>query len=304
MDTNGGSPSAVPNTPGESVTSKAALSFVFEGESEVDASLLGQTITNFAYITNELAKVDESTECTLKVLPFKKGSFQIDYEFISVAIMGLLPVLQSAAQLTSILKGIFDIKKAIKGEKPRSITPSEQDGYVIIDSPDGTKIQAPLGSEIVFTHPQIDKRISEISNAVHLNNPKSGFSIILDDDEVSHYSADDVHFISEMQEFAELSDQSATTSIRTVLPIKSLDLLGASSWKFMYGTRTITAKIGDAGFMNQVHSGTASYKAGDKLEVQLETTIKQSSSGMAIGEQHTISKVYRHIHDGDQISFF
>ena len=88
------------------------------------------------------------------------------------------------------------------------------------------------------------------------------------------------------------------------MPIKKPDLLGNGAWSFRYGNRNINANIEDKEFMKNVHQGKSSYKAGDKLDVELTIQTKLSPSNLPIKESYVIEKVHKLIPAEQQTELF
>lgn len=109
------------------IQSKAQFSFHLDGENEIDATLLSKTIADMAELT-KLAAREQDPDAYLKmnVTAFKNGSFQIDFATVCQAVQNIYqaaPVVAGLAlTVVSAVKGIFEIKKILKGEKPKSIS--------------------------------------------------------------------------------------------------------------------------------------------------------------------------------------
>ena len=287
---------------GDRITTTDSFSLSFDGDNEIDAALLGLSISNVAFVVNQLASDDStSPECKLRVSAFKEGSFEVLYCVMVVA--GLQQAmgysLNDAALIFGILRSMFDIKKLLKGEKPVAVIENEREGTIHVTCPQGSEIIAPIGSRIIFT-PTVERKISEISEAVSLHNPDGGFRLTSGHDSV-HYDHEAVQDIAKPIPITEFGPSESVHTVNVTLPIRKIDLLGAAAWSFLYGQRTIQATIADQEFLKSVHGGKLSYKAGDKLSVELTIRTKLSSDGIPIRESYTIEKVYEHIPSNAQI---
>lgn len=281
------------------------FSFSFDGENEIEASLLGLSLSNISFIVNQIAASDNSLdECRLKVTAFQKGSFEVLFTFVTLAASQITALYtpEEALVMFNILKGVFDIKKCLKGDKPKSIEEDPNTGYMHVVAPDGSDVFAPLGSKVVIANSVVDRKVSEIGNAAHLHNPNGGFRLASGDSAV-RYEKEDVEDILIETHEVDFSPTDTERSDRLLLPIRKVDLLGNASWSFKYGSRSITAKIEDASFIKAVHSGETSYKAGDKLDVSLTTLTKLSGDGVPMRETYTIDKVYGHVSAAEQMHF-
>ncbi len=280
----------------EDVT-KDTFVFSFEGGNEINAAVLGLTISNISFIVHEIAKENNVADCLIfNVAAFNPGSFRTIFSVIlnKVAQIDLTGTIEKAANFFTILSGVFQIKQHLKGEKPISVRDNLREGTVHIRCPDGTNVVAPRGSKIVITNPAVDKKCSEIALATKTCNPD--MSILLENkQEKISFPPDAVANIAVDFHKAENAPQNCENTQRIVLPIKSVTLIGNGAWKFTYGSRSISAKINDASFLSNVHNGETSYSAGDKLEVLLKTETHLSPLGEVTRETYTIEKVFSHL---------
>ncbi len=281
--------------------SRASFSYAFEGSSDVNAAILGSSLSSLSSVVDRLVSEGENgKEYSLKVTATRKGSFVVDLSLMVVAAQQLIPVIQGAGTIISITKGILDIKKALKGEKPKDVVKNESENVIEITSPDGSHLVVPAGSDVVFRDPKIDRDISAFAHAVYLHNKNGGLRLTTPEGTYS-YGNEDVQAMMIPQEFVEFSDQDFENSIRVTLPVHTVALKGHASWKFTYAGRTITAKIADTKFLNSVHSGGNAFKAGDMLDVLLNVKTKQSNDGRVIGESHQILRVFQVIQQSSML---
>lgn len=273
------------------------FSLSFEGENEIEASVLGNTLSNLAYVVSQIVEDEPlKPEYSLKIKSFRKGSFRVDFIFTLLSLgaatqMAGISSLEQAANLFTIITGIFDIKAKLKGEKPKEVKENLSEGLVQVVAPDGTEVIAPLGSNIVIRNPSVDRKMSEIAQNVRLHNPNGGIKLIRGEEQYL-YDKDSIDDIAETTQITTMKNTATSHEERVALPIKKPDLLGNGSWDFRYGNRTIRASINDVEFLKQVHDGKTAYKAGDKLDVSLLTDIKLSPDNTPISETYTIEKVH------------
>ena len=275
-----------------------AFSLAFDGGNEIEAAVLGLTLTNLSFVVGKIVAEDPTKpEHELKVQTFEQGSFVIDL-ILSIArkAQEVIPntgidSLDDAKKVIDIFKGTLDIKALLKGQKPKKIEEKVQEGYIRVTAPDGTEVTAPLGSKIVINNPQVDKSISEIAQGVRLHNPEGGLRLIRDGNTTA-YSRDEIQDIGIQTHNAEMSDTERITYQRIALPIKKLDLLGNGAWAFRYGKRSISASFEDKVFLKAVHEGKNSYKAGDKLDVDLRVETKLAPDNTPLREVYIIEKVH------------
>lgn len=275
--------------------SEAGFSFHLDGNSAIDAGLLSNIIRDMAELT-KLAAQEENPGAYLKmnVTAFRNGSFQIDFSTVCEASESLLSSLGAVSTLAltvvGIVKGFFEIKKHLKGDKPKNITATE-DNKVIIEAQDGNTICVSKSEAAITNNVQIDQLIVNISNCVVEHNPNGGFTFRTDKEDL-WCSSDDVKVISKPMPIEETVN-CQRSRYEAILPIKSLDLLGHSQWSFKYNERTIKANVVDDDFIEKIHSGEF-VKAGDCIKATLEIYVDLDILGKPIegSEKYTVLKVH------------
>lgn len=138
----------------ELIESREMMSFHLDGESEIDAALLSKMISDMAELTKITAKeVNPEAYLKMNVTAFKNGSFQIDFSAVCQVAESLFdafaPGVTLAATVIGGVKGIFEIKKLLKGEKAKSVT-EIQNGYITVESATGKKVTVPAQSAVVM----------------------------------------------------------------------------------------------------------------------------------------------------------
>ena len=288
------------------IQSKASFGFHLDGDSEIDAELLSDTIHNMAELTKE-ASSQENPEAYLKmnVTAFKNGSFEIAFSAICQVAnqIGQNPVAAAtfATAVVGTVKGIFEIKKLIKGEKPKSVTEVGKD-KIKVENNEGQSITAPRASGSVLTNIKIDQFTINIAQDVKQHNLNGGFTFSTPNGNLD-CSADDVKNISKV---LPIDEESTCKRLRfeADLPIKKADFLGVSAWEFRYKDHTMKATIGDDEWAAEIHNGKQSIKADDYITATVEEYVDIDSVGKPIigTEKYSIVKVHGGIrHNADQL---
>ena len=285
------------NDNSELIKSTAQFGIHLEGESEIDAILLSKTISDMAELT-QLAARKENPDAYLKmnVTAFKNGSFQIDFSTVCEVAQTIssvvVPVAGLALTVVGVVKGIFEIKKFLKGEPPKEVTPDpENPSRVIIKSNNGAVINVEASSTIVLNNFRADQLASNISYYAKEHNPAGGFSFFVEDEEFHCDSQDVDNMLVPLPVVEEIITKKSR--IEAVLPVKKADILGRSAWDFRFKGKSITAKIDDDDFLETIHNGAA-VKAGDYINAILEVEVHLDGDGKPIdgSEQYTVVSVH------------
>jgi hypothetical protein len=288
------------------IQSQASFGFHLDGESEIDAELLADTIHNMAELTKEVSS-QENPEAYLKmnVTAFKNGSFEIAFSAICQVAnkIGQNPVTAAtfAAAVVGTVKSIFEIKKLVKGEKPKSITEAGKD-EIKVENNEGQSIIAPRASGSVLTNIKIDQLVVNVAQDVKQHNLNGGFTFSTSNGNLD-CSADDVRNISKA---LPIDEESICKRFRfeADLPIKKADFLGISAWEFKYKDHTMKATINDDEWVAEIHNGKQSIKADDYITATVEEYVDIDSVGKPIvgTEKYSIIKVHGGIwHNAEQL---
>lgn len=282
------------------IESRAVFSFHLDGNSEIDASLLSKTIADMA----ELAKMTSQAEnpdayLKMNVTAFRNGSFQIDFSAVCEAAKNFLDGSESAAELAtkviSAIKGIFEIKKALKGEKPKNVLHNSEE--IIVETQGGEKIIAPRASGAVINNIRVDQLVINISSYAQEHNPNGGFTIETEKGTVKCEPAD----IGSLVKPLPIEEITTCKRVRTeaLLIIRKAVFFGPSRWGFDFNGRAIEANITDESFMKRFQeNGTIS--KGDYIEATLEIYMDLDEKQQPIKgtEKYTVTNVHGDIQHG------
>lgn len=275
--------------------SEDTFSFHLDGNSYIDAVVLSKIIMDLAELT-KIAALEENPEAYLKmnVTAFKNGSFEIGFsaicEFTENLISQGSQFIQLASTAISTVKGFFEIKKLLKGKKPKSIQ-ENNDGKITVTSEDNHSVTVNKSSGAVVSNIHIDSLVVNISTNVNENNSTGGFSFESNNESV-YFNNDDIEQMSKPLPIME-EEIIKTSVIRVDLPIKRAALIGRGAWSFIYNNKTIEARMEDEDFLEQMHRGEISIHSGDFItaELAISVPIKEDNSLDESAIKYSIRKV-------------
>jgi len=278
------------------VKSQAKYSFCLDGDSEMDAVLLAKTISDLAELT-KIAASAENPEAYLKmnVTAFRNGSFTIDFSAICETQENLVvyagAAVGFAAAVIAIVRGILDVKKHLRGKKPKSIADVAGE-KIEVENEDGAKIRVPAASQVVINNIRADQLTVNISEYARAHNPNGGFTLSTPDGDFV-CTPEDIENISKPLPIVE-EDTHRRHRIKTTLKIKKVDFIGESAWQFVYDDRVITAGIADKDWLKTIQNGYIQIQARDAVNVTLEVYVDIDLLGNAIdgSEKYTVVQVH------------
>lgn len=295
----------------ELIESREMMSFHLDGESEIDAALLSKMISDMAELTKITAReVNPDAYLKMNVTAFKNGSFQVDFSAVCQVAESLIntlaPGVTLAATVIGGVKGIFEIKKFLKGEKAKSVTEPE-DGYITVESKTGQKITVPAQSGIVMNVVQADQLVTNISEGAREHNPDGGFSLTVKDESVVCSSED----VSNMAKPLPINETVTCQRFRAdvTMRIRKAVLEGTSKWGFDLNGKAIEASIADDNFL-EVFQHNGRVGKGDYIEATIEIYVDLDLQGHPVRgtEKYTVIQVHGDIkhenEEGEQENLF
>lgn len=288
----------------ELIESKAKMSFHLDGDNEIDAALLSKMISDMAELTKLTARnTNPDAYLKMNVTAFVNGSFQIDFSAVCQAAETMFSSVPAcvglAATVIGGVKGIFEIKKLLKGSKEKSSV-ENGDGTITVESNSGQKIRVPAQSGIVMNVVQVDQLVTNISAYAKEHNPDGGFSVSSDNDTI-YCSAEDVSEMSKPMPIVETAT-CRRSRIEATMLIRKAVFEGAAKWGFDLNGKAIEASIEDDDFMLQFQQN-GSVNRGDHLKATIEVYVDLDLQGFPIkgSEKYTVIKVHGGILHNDMV---
>lgn len=280
----------------ELIESKSMFGLRFEGDSEIDATILSKTIADMAELI-KIATKEENSEAYIKlnVTAFRNGSFQIDFSTVTQAVETLYNNITACSTLAlttvGIVKGIFEIKKFLKGRKAKSVDEVDMSTIRVEDN-EGNTLVVPKSSGVVMQNVQVDQLTINISNYVQEHDPSAGFVFTTPESSLV-CNNEDVRQISKSLPI-EITTTCQRTQVRTFLVIKKADMLGKSTWDFYYKDKKISANINDDDWLERLHNREFLIGYQDMIEATLEVYVDLDLLGKPIdgSERYSVVKIH------------
>lgn len=274
---------------------KEELVLRFEGENDIDLETLAKSLNSTSIIAKELASelVGENEYCKIIVKNIQPGSFKMVIQTIVENVAAVMPLLEPLPSIIKGAKEIFDLKKNLKDENPKSITVNGD--YVNVESNNGT---INVINRVVFdaytSTDKIEKAISSLSTAVFNDRTRSGLEISFNEKDGSKSSIqmnkNDLckmsHELDVTSFSQDMEERESVVFIKVVKP----DLVGKTKWTVYRDTQKITCDILDEGFLKKVKNGDILFKGMMLMKVKLLSRYKILDNGLP---DNTVKAIYK-----------
>lgn len=236
---------------------------------------------------------------------FKQGSFVIDLsaqQNIIEQIVGLIkhdPLVETAALVTIIFggRGLFDLLKRGKGEKPKSVTKLENGNVQMVFN----------HSEVIVTNnvyhlyqsPDVRKGVRPVVRP--LESPGiENLKAIQDKELLGEVKKGDLLGLTQIEMDERILDESQGTR---VLQIVSLSFKEDNMWRLSEGGSEDFYSIEDAEFKEKIERSNERFGKNDILKCTVKITTRLTADG-SLRTERAILKVLEHIAVARQASLF
>lgn len=269
------------------------FNIIFGGENEIDATLLIDTmkevVESLQYITT---KIEPGASIKVNISSFQAGSFEIKLKTI-VELAKSIPWKENlgvAATMVTILKGSLEIKKHLKGKRPKKVEYKENSAIII--NKDSQKLETNKAiAETYLNDSKVDKNITNIFNIVNTDGNRNSVIIKQGEDNIVEIKSNE--FVEMSKPIITDEDLIVETLAHTLelnLLLKKPDLIGRSKWDFILD-KTIPVSIADEEWLREVNSGRIKLSGGVKIPVKLHIENGLDKDGDIIDTKYTILKV-------------
>jgi hypothetical protein len=227
-------------------------------------------------------------QTTFRIAHVQSGS--IDIQGFVELIAGLQPafaqfpnLILSVHDIPELIKTWLDLLKFLGGQQPKLVQNVDNGNALAITNNHGQvqQINGNIYNTFIFNNvgqeaAKLDAPIKHGAESLELLRGKR---------KIATYKAKDVAQFKPIRP----ANAPVESEIDAILEVTAPVLEGEGVWRFKYGRMSLTAKVADDNFRQQVLDGTESFRHGDRLRVQLRTI--QENLGDKITTRHYITKV-------------
>ena len=280
----------------------------FDGQlHQIDANVLINSLIHTTAIIQEVNRyLDTGKKIEIKVKALEKGSFLVHIELLESALDSIKSLFtkenaELAAVIVTILVGLIEVKKFLKGKKPKSIESKEETTKIINEKGDILIIENATFN-IYENSPIVKDALSQNFDALN-NDPSITAFEITDKDENPIIRVEKHEFSDLSLKSEEISNDERIIKEAATLNIVRLSFEESLKWEFYYKGNKVSAKIKDPNFYELINNGE-SFAKGDILEVEIQINQKWDESvNTFVNKSYQINKIVRHILRDEQQKF-
>lgn len=275
---------------------------------EINIEAYASSLLTINDILSRIAQeLDPGHPVEIRVVAEKPGSFESVIEvvrrvgpFIAAHAPDVVDVAKSTIQG---FVGWLQLKRELKGEKPKSVT--SKDGRMTFEAVNGNVISIEsFAGNLYLSNTYVNEKGVKLFQKLNDHEPVQSLSVSaesvpeirVDRTEFQGMTAENVSLAPEEKATRQVLDRS---QIR--LGVYSIVFDQDKSWKFNYDGHRIQAKMLDRAFMGDVLKKTVSFTNGDALEADLKIhQVWNKEIEWWENTSYEVVKVYRVIKSGTQ----
>ncbi len=269
------------------------LSFDYEGKSLkncIEATDLRQVLDGYNRLVMDAAQLlkGQETDVSFRIKSVRSNSLHIETVVETfAAAQAVFPIalqlFDGVKTVGEMIKVWLDIQKHLQGEPPKLVQKVINGNAVQIENNSGQVIV--INGNIYNAFNALDVGNSGQKIAAPFKRRAESLTIREDHRDLGTYSAKDATSFKRVAS----AEQPLETTGEVFLTVKSPVLEGDGLWRFRYGASTITARMNDDEFKQQVQSGEETFRNGDIYRVKLKS--RQEKNGRKVKTHHVIEKV-------------
>ncbi|MDY0217495.1 MAG: hypothetical protein RBS19_11130 [Bacteroidales bacterium] len=277
----------------------------FDGQQhQVDAQILISSLIHTTTVVQELNKLfNTGKKIEIKVKALEKGSFLVHIELLETALDSLKNLLTKenllfASGIIGGLVGLIEIKKHLRGKKPKEIKSEGSKTIIINENNNVLNINSDIYN-IYETNIIVNDALSQ--NFDVLDNDPAITAFEITDKKENPYIRVERNDFKDLTLKSEQIDENKKHIIElTRLNIVRLSFEENLKWDFYYRGNKISAKITDPNFFDLIDKGEA-FAKGDTLEVELQINqLFEESVNTYINKSYQINRIINHYKRAEQ----
>jgi len=277
----------------------------FDGQQhQVNAQVLISSLIHTTTVIQELNKhFNTGKKIEIKVKALEKGSFLVHIELLETAFDALKNLLTKdnllfASAIIGGLVGLIEIKKHLRGKKPKKVNIEGSTTIIINENNNILNISSEIYT-IYETNIVINDALSQNFDVLD-NDPAITAFEITDKKENPYIRVERTDF-KDLTLKSDLIDENK----KQIIELSRLNIVRLSfeenlKWDFYYRGNRISARITDPNFYDLINNGE-SFAKGDTLEVELQINqLFEESVNTYINKSYQINRIINHYKRDEQ----
>lgn len=291
-------------------TSQFALVYDGEGlrDGEMDVRELAPALLGvgelFEEANHELNEDRASLSVRVKA-GFKRGSFIIDlsaHQTLFEQLKGLIlhdPVVQIEALVTLLFggRGLFDLLKTGKGEKPRSVT-QLQDGQTQVVF-QNSQLTVHNNVYHLYENPKVRKSVRPVVKPLEASGIDE-MKAVQDDNVLTEVTKGDLIGLTKIEMDERILEENESVRF---LRVVTLSFKEDNKWRLAEGDSEAFYSVEDAEFRRKIEQYSEKFGKDDMLKCRVRTIIRATEDG-SLKTEHSILKVLDHTSSAKQVRLF
>lgn len=286
------------------------LRMKFDGQlHQVDSNTFVTSLIGLSEIIKQVnSEMNPGAIVDIKINALEKGSFIAVISTAISATANLLPTIVSNASNTiTVVQGIYNLRKFLKGDKPKETRVLENGKIEIKDNNGNLTIVNSTTYNIYTSNPTIHKAITGQFSALQEDPSVQSFELSTEDNDKESFIVDKMDFRDLSIVKNNILDQDK--KIEQIIAELTMNKLifetnQTRKWEFYYNGNKISANIIDNDFFKRIDSGEA-FAKGDRLRVELNVCkMLDKTVNVYVIESYTVTKILEHIKRPENPSLF
>jgi len=238
---------------------------------------------------------NNTSDIQLNIVAQKEGSFESVIEFACIAAPLLVQSLPIIVDIVNTVIELYKIKRVSNKIDPTKTQYMEDNRVQFFNnSGQGILIVNNNTYNIYNNNQTVQDAMASSFNKINKDETITGFKMSSDEEEVN-FNKDEFTAMSKKITI-EPQDSEEQTKAATLVVVKPILKKSHDKWSFYLNGVPINADIRDGSFLDEVENGERSFRAGDRLMVELQ--IKSDYNDIYkiyIPKSYTILKVKNHL---------
>lgn len=263
---------------------------------QIDVDTYISVLGSLSIIAKEVNyEKNNNSDIQLNIVAQKEGSFESVIEFACIAAPLLIQSLPTIVDIVNTVIELYKIKQVSNNIDPTKTQYMEDNRVQFFNNSEQGILTVNNNTYNIYNNNQtVQDAMASSFNKINKDKTVTGFKMSSDEEEVN-FDKDEFTAMSKKITI-EPQDSEEQTKAATLVVVKPILEKNHGKWSFYLNGALINADIKDNLFLDEVENGERSFRAGDRLMVELQ--IKSDYNDIYkiyIPKSYTILRVKSHL---------